>query len=579
MAGMRYQPQRPSRIGGKSPLARGLKIAVNAGAGYLNLVNGRILTPAAWQAGGVLPAASANTRGLGWSAAGTNVGWTSTTTAAEDFGVTDQATIMTFFVVPGDVGAADDVSHFMALQGGVGGLEDYGCSISIPPYSSVKGLRATWRQANYSVTRTPDVQNVLSKGMVGCAISTFQRNGLCELFLNGKQITSVTDANNQPVDNSTIGTGLLISGSLKQAPFTVLLACTWNRKLSANEITSLSANPWQVFEAPEEDYEVAAAASADVAATPSGVSASGSAGAAVASGSAAATPSGVAASALVGAATAQAGSSANAAPVGVSAAGSVGSATASGGAAAAPVGIAATGLTGSAPASGGAAVLANGVNATASVGAAAANGTASAVPTGVGASTAVGTLSGSGAATVSPSGVSATASVGFATASSTGAGFAAPVGVYASAVVGAPSASGNATIAVVGVAATAAVAGPGQVAATTSAPGTAMPAGVGASAQVGAATVSAGASATPAGVSAFATIGDVIAAGTIIIHGDARPLGVAAFGRVGSPAARGGNQFAQAPSGPGYTPHRIEQQSRPAQVGGSRPAATQRNAR
>jgi hypothetical protein len=37
--------------------------------------------------------------------------------------------------------------------------------------------------------------------------------------------------------------------------------------------------------------------------------------------------------------------------------------------------------------------------------------------------------------------------------------------------------------------------------------------------------------------------------------------------------------YARAPSGPGYTPQGTESQARPAQVGGTRPAATQRNNR
>lgn len=197
----------------------------------------------------------------------------------------------------------------------------------------------------------------------------------------------------------------------------------FNRVLSDAEIAKVSANPWQLFDAPSQtQFPMAAAAGGNATASPSGVSASSAVGSATVSGQANAAPSGVSATAAVG--TASASGQGNAAPAGVSATASVGTATASG----------------TTTAAGTASPL--GVAATASVGAAAATGQGKAAPAGVSATAAVGTPFATGQAitTAYPAGVQAVASVGIATGRGTA--VAAPMGVMSQIFVGEPYAYG-----------------------------------------------------------------------------------------------------------------------------------------
>jgi hypothetical protein len=354
----------------------------------------------------------------------------------------------------------------------------------------------------------------------------------------------------------------------------------WNRVLSAAEIAAVTANPWQLFQAPQRTLFAVSAPTGDATAMPSGVSATASVGAATGAGSANTSPAGVSATASVGTAVASGSTVVNgtATPAGVSATASTGTASASGAATVSATGVASTAAVGTAVAGGGANASPAGVSASASVGAPAASGNASAQPVGVSAIASVGAAAVSGAANVAASGVSATASVGTATATGAGAGVAMPSGVSASASVGTVAATGSASATPAGVAATASV---GTASASGTAPvhGTAAPAGVSALASVGTASVSAGANANPAGVSVLASIGQPIATGEIHINGTALPAGVIAYAYVGTATATGGGIFTRAPAGSGYAPRRNEQQSRPRSGNTTRPSNTQRNYR
>jgi hypothetical protein len=202
-----------------------------------------------------------------------------------------------------------------------------------------------------------------------------------------------------------------------------------------------------------------------------------------------------------------------------------------------------------------------------------------AVPAGVSAAAGVGTATVSAGGRASPAGVGAVASVGTANASAGSSATATPAGVSASASVGAATAGGSANIAPAGVTASASVGQATAYAGTTIPANATLPFGVGAVASVGTATASGTANASPAGVTASASVGSVIAAGTIRLNGAASPLGVTAYAYVGIVTARSGELFARAPSGSGYAPQRNEHQSRPAQIGGGRPSATQENYR
>jgi len=256
MAGMRYQPQGAAQIDRLNPITRGLRIATSAGTGHRNIVNGREFTALAGKVSVVEP----NSQGVGWSSVGA-AGWRGMTDPSEDLFGIDEATMMVAFVVTETVGAADTRSHTLVSYGGVAGsnVMQYGHAIIVPNYTSQRGLRASWRVTGYS-TISMSANTVLVRGMVGIAIATYQRNGTCELYLNGQVVTTMAGPD-KPLDLSTIqGGGIVVAQSDTLGPFSVLGSGTWDRRLSADEIASLSANPWQLFRSSDETDDLPATA-------------------------------------------------------------------------------------------------------------------------------------------------------------------------------------------------------------------------------------------------------------------------------------------------------------------------------
>jgi len=242
-----YQPQGYARIDAGNPTARGMRMALNAGSGFMNLVNLRTMTPAP-KAGGPVEALIRGTpQGVAFNQSGTNAGFMAPTEPSEDLHLLDQATILTYFVVTETTGAGDADGRGLFVNGG----SEYiglGSGLMIPPYANQKALRATWRQANYTSLNLPSTGLILVPGMVVCAIQTFQRNGLCQLYVNGQVLSSAT-AVDQPLSLDNLGVkGVQVSYSNRLGVAQTLLGCTWGRLLSPGEIASLSANPWQLFE-------------------------------------------------------------------------------------------------------------------------------------------------------------------------------------------------------------------------------------------------------------------------------------------------------------------------------------------
>ncbi|GEM_PF-5910202 len=220
-------------------------------------------------------------------------------------------------------------------------------------------------------------------------------------------------------------------------------------------------------------------------------------------------------------------------------------------------------------------------NGTASVGqpgAATARGSAAASPEGAGAATSVGAATTSAGARAAAAGVAVTSAVGAAAVVGGSASVASPSGVSAMMEVGDVSANGTARCIPTGASAIASV-GQASASAVTAVSGSAPAPGVGAVgavASAGAAMANGGAGAAPASIGALTSVGAVIAAGSIQLSATAVPIGVLAHGHTGTAMATGGGQFVLAPAGAGYTPRRYEYQSRPAQVGGIRPSATEK---
>ena len=177
--------------------------------------------------------------------------------------------------------------------------------------------------------------------------------------------------------------------------------------LTPQQIASLSANPWQIYE-PEVVWVDAGAGSAPGLAYPTGVSSASATGTATAKGKGTKAVSGVGTAASVGTATATGKGKTNA----------------------------------------------TGVSTTASVGTATASHNAGvihyATPTGVSATASVGTATSKGKATISTTGVSTASSVGTATATHSGQGLATPIGVGATALVGSVYCNGKARITITG---------------------------------------------------------------------------------------------------------------------------------
>jgi len=261
MAGMRYQPQGAARLNTLNPLTRGMKVAINAGSGVVNLVNNRILSPNAVNGASLIPALPSHA-GLGWTTAGRESGWVAGSVESEDL-VGDEGTILVMFTVTESVGASDANNHCLFIQGGVNpngtvNQSMLGQGIVIPPYLNQRGLRAQWRLRGYNTLTLPGVAGVLETGQTYTAISTYQRLGLCELFLNGKSIASAT-APDQPLGPLNIGTGFQVARSFALGPASAVLACSWDRKLTQAEIDSVTANPWQLLAA-EDDFDYLSAA-------------------------------------------------------------------------------------------------------------------------------------------------------------------------------------------------------------------------------------------------------------------------------------------------------------------------------
>lgn len=360
-------------------------------------------------------------------------------------------------------------------------------------------------------------------------------NGKLDAVNTGSSAGGTFGPTNAAIGNDPNDTRSYLAGA------SLPLVLVWTRALSDAEIASISANPWQVFEAPDDDEFMAPAAGADANVSPQGVSASASVSLASASAGGRATPSGVNAKTGVGAASASAGAGVTAFPAGVGASGAVGSPIGAGGAQAAPSTNVASALVGTAAASAG----------------------ASASPAGVAVSAAAGIAVLSAGAIATPAGVAAAAQVGAVTATGGSASTAAPAGVSATASAGQSAAKGGASVLVQGVAATAAA---GQASASAGVGRSVAVTGVGAAASVGAVVGSGGARCVAAGVGITASVGAVIAAGNIAISGVALPAGVAAYARVGIAIAAGGGSFARAPAGVGYVSHQHFNESRPAAV-------------
>jgi hypothetical protein len=232
-------------------------------------------------------------------------------------------------------------------------------------------------------------------------------------YVGGKFVAS------SAVALTTTASALFVGGSGDYFPTatnaTLYAAGVIARCLTDAEIAQISANPWQVFQAPRRRLWLAVNNSGTNGnATPVGVSAASAVGSLIAAGYATATPSGVQASSAVGVPAAT--GDANTTPSGVSATSAVGSPSASAGtnATASPAGVSAASSVGSPVATGGASALPTGVSSVSAIGSPTATGDASVTPAGVAAASAVGNVTASGpvSATAYPQGVQATTAVG-----------------------------------------------------------------------------------------------------------------------------------------------------------------------
>lgn len=219
---------------------------------------------------------------------------------------------------------------------------------------------------------------------------------VANLYLDAKNVGSSAYAIDSTFSRVSIGNRTAPANIRAYRCDGFLAAFVFKRALTAAEIASVSANPWQLFEGQPAMLSAAAAPSGSGAtASPPGVSASSAVGSATIIGQAKAAPAGVAATAAAGTATASGSTVINgtASPAGVSAAASAGSATVSGQAKAAPSGISASAAVGTATATGQAITTAYpaGVQAVAVVGSATVRGTATAAPLGVSSAIYVGT--------------------------------------------------------------------------------------------------------------------------------------------------------------------------------------------
>lgn len=178
------------------------------------------------------------------------------------------------------------------------------------------------------------------------------------------------------------------------------LIVPWNRALSVDEAKSITANPWQIFKAPQRRIFVASAGGGDATATITGVSGSAQVGTVSTSGNASVSLPGASGAGSVGNVVASV--SAATAITGVNGAGSVGTVSASGIGApdgnVAITGIAGTGQVGTLAASGNGAVSITGIAATGSVGSVTPSVTVTTTITGAIGTGSVGTTTQTGAA-------------------------------------------------------------------------------------------------------------------------------------------------------------------------------------
>jgi hypothetical protein len=265
---MRYQPQGLQRIDWANPITRGLRVAWNAAAPLGN--------PAGAKPSVVTSTKTITSGGIGGAVTGV--------TSAVQIPVPslpNSVSALVMYITP-TVSGPNQSLGFLTDSGIT---SNWNCGIH--PYATGRWQFSTRSNVGYNYTDAnisslqPNTIMVLS--------GSYTYGGTMRTYSNGNATGTGAISGTSGFFTSSNPVWVIGYGDGDSSNDTVLLSMFWDRELTQQEHLSLAANPWQIFQAPDEDDFVAAVGgNTGSSATVDGADVSSAAGAVAISASAAA---------------------------------------------------------------------------------------------------------------------------------------------------------------------------------------------------------------------------------------------------------------------------------------------------
>lgn len=221
------QPSSPYTIYSDSSLANGLISHINVGYPQSQSSNA-LLTPTG----------STVERGVG-KGTPTDTGTYTLTVPVESASIHNQLTMVAVLYTVNPTANPSSSDHRYCGS--------YSTAIRARGYNAGGIEGRAYYHPNYNGELILNSPSNLSRGL-NVVVYRFQRNGLCELFINGVSVASATSADMPVKLDSPLAAkenSILKDGSTSAA--SVLGNFIYNRYLSNDEIAAISSNPWQVF--------------------------------------------------------------------------------------------------------------------------------------------------------------------------------------------------------------------------------------------------------------------------------------------------------------------------------------------